>query len=137
MNSITVCLGGSSLLAVALDCNAAEGSRRPLLDVYFNTAIFPTQAQAPYTLQNFPTMFPDVRGKILNVVDASVYKEFPIKEKVKWQIRADFHNAFNHPWFGTQGSNDVTSSTFGQLFVYSVDANSEPRLIVAVMKIIF
>ncbi len=122
------------------DALARKAGRKqfdPGYDVYFNTAIFPTQALAPYTLQNFPTTFPDVRGKILNVVDASIYKEFPIKEKVRWQIRADFHNAFNHPWFGTQGPNDVTSPNFGQLFVYSVDANSEPRLIVMVMKILF
>jgi len=109
----------------------------PGYDVYFNTAIFPKEAQAPYTLRTFPTVFPDVRSKILNVVDASIYKEFVLKEKLKWQIRADFHNAFNHPWFGTQGSNDVTDPNFGQLFVYSIDANSEPRIIVLAMKIVF
>jgi hypothetical protein len=109
----------------------------PSVDVWFNTGLFPTQAQAPFTLRNFPTMFPDVRSKILNVWDMSVYKEFPIKERVRWQVRADFHNAFNHPWFGNLASNNVTDPAFGMLSVSSVDDTSEPRLIVLVMKIVF
>jgi hypothetical protein len=109
----------------------------PSLDVYFNTAIFPTQAQAPDTLRTFPTMFPDVRSKILNVWDMSVSKEIPIKERLRWQIRADFHNAFNHPWFGNLASNNVTNADFGKLSVASVDDTSEPRLVVLVMKVVF
>jgi hypothetical protein len=109
----------------------------PSYDVWFNTALFPTQAQAPFTLRTFPTIFPDVRSKILNVWDISVYKEFPIKERVRWQVRADFHNACNHPWFGNLASNNVTNSQFGQLSVSSIDDTSEPRLIVLVMKIVF
>jgi TonB dependent receptor len=109
----------------------------PSYDPWFNTALFPTQAQAPFTLRDFPTMFPDVRSKILNVWDISVYKEFPIKERVRWQVRTDFHNAFNHPWFGNLASNNVTNSQFGQVSVSSIDDTSEPRLIVLVMKIVF
>src|SRR5713226_8360167 len=56
------------------------------------------QGPAPFTERNFPTRFPDVRSKILNVWEMSIYKEFPIRERVRWQVRADFHNAFNHPW---------------------------------------
>jgi len=109
----------------------------PSSDTWFNTSIFPVDAQAPFTLQNFPTLFPDVRSKPMNVWELSVYKEIPIKERLRWQIRADFHNAFNHPWFGNLGSNDVTDPKFGQLGVSSIDDTSEPRLIVLVMKIIF
>jgi hypothetical protein len=121
----------------ALAKSAGHGQFDPASDVYFNTALFPTQAQAPFTLRNFPTMFPDVRSKILNVWDVSVYKEFPIKERVRWQVRTDFHNAFNHPWFGNLASNNVTDPQFGKLSVSSIDDTSEPRLIVLVMKIIF
>jgi hypothetical protein len=67
----------------------------------------------------------------------SIYKEFPIKERVRLQLRTDFHNAFNHPWFGNLASNDVTKANFGQLGVSSIDDTSEPRLIVLVMKIVF
>jgi hypothetical protein len=109
----------------------------PTYDVWFNTSLFPTQAQAPFTERNFPTRFPDVRSKILNVWEMSVYKEFPIREKVRWQVRADFHNAFNHPWFGNLASSDVTNAKFGHLSVASIDDTSEPRLIVLAMKIVF
>jgi hypothetical protein len=122
------------------DANAQKAGRKqfdPSYDVWFNTSIFPTQAQAPFTLRNFPTIFPDVRSKILNVWDMSIYKEFPIKERVRWQVRTDFHNAFNHPWFGNLASNNVTNANFGQLSVSSIDDTSESRLIVLVMKIIF
>lgn len=121
----------------ALAKAAGQSQFDPAYDVYFNTSLFPTQAQAPFTLRNFPTMFPDVRSKILNVWDISVYKEFPIKERVRWQVRADFHNAFNHPWFGNLASSNVTDPQFGHLSVSSIDDTSEPRLIVLVMKIVF
>ena len=101
------------------------------------TYLFPSQAQAPFTQRSFPTRFPDVRSKILNVWEISVHKEFPIKEKVRWQVRADFHNAFNHPWFGNLASNDVTSSKFGHFSVSSIDDTSESRIIALVMKIVF
>lgn len=121
----------------ALAQKAGRTQFDPSYDKFFNTALFPNDAQAPFTLQNFPSRFPDVRGKILNVWEISVFKEFPIKERLRWQIRADFHNAFNHPWFGAEGSNDVTDSRFGQVLAQSIDDNSEPRLIVLVMKIVF
>jgi hypothetical protein len=121
----------------ALAQKAGHPQFDPSLDVWFNTALFPTEAQAPYALRTFPSMFPDVRSKILNVWDISVYKEFPIKERLRWQVRADFHNAFNHPWFGNLASNNVSDPNFGMLSVSSVDDTSEPRLIVLVMKIVF
>jgi hypothetical protein len=109
----------------------------PSVDPWFDTSIFPTQAQAPFTLRNFPTRFPDVRGKPLNNVEFSAYKDFVIRERFHWQIRADFHNALNHPWFGSQASNDVGSSLFGRVAAQSIDDTSEPRLIVLSMKVLF
>jgi hypothetical protein len=72
----------------------------------------------------------------LNVADLSLYKEFIIGEKVKWQVRCDAHNAGNFPWFGAlDGSgNNVTSPLFGHL---RADIGNETRVIVGVMKVIF
>jgi hypothetical protein len=139
-NAAPLQAGTANLHDDARDAAAKAAGRTqfdPAYDVWFNTALFPTQAQAPFTLRNFATMFPDVRSKILNVWDISVYKEFPIKERVRWQVRADFHNAFNHPWFGNLASSNVTDPQFGHLSVSSIDDTSEPRLIVLVMKIVF
>jgi Carboxypeptidase regulatory-like domain/TonB dependent receptor len=120
----------------ALARQAGRTQYDPSYDVWFDTSLFPHTAQAPFTLQTFPTRFPDVRSKPLNITDLSLYKEFSIKEKVKWQIRCDAHNAGNFPWFGaldTNGAN-VTRPLFGHL---KADIGNETRVIVAVMKVIF
>ncbi len=117
---------------------AAKQANRPQFDVsvdkWFDTSLFPKQAQAPFTLRNFPTRFPDVRSRGLKSSEISVYKEFPIKERVRVQVRADFQNAFNYPLFGRLQSNNVTDSRFGQL---QADITNEKRIVVAVMKIVF
>lgn len=117
---------------------AAKAAGRDYWDVsydkWFDTSMFPKQAQAAFTSRNFPTRFPDVRAQNANSVELSVYKQFVIKERVRWQIRADAYNAFNHPWFGQQQSVDVTNSRFGYL---NADMNNETRIISLVMKILF
>ena len=110
----------------------------PSIDPWFDTTHFPDRSTgAVYACANFPTRFPDVRGKPLNNVEFSAYKEIHIRERLKWQIRADFHNALNHPWFGSQSSNDVTDPQFARVAADTVDDTSEPRLIVLSMKMIF
>ncbi len=112
----------------------------PTLDIYFNTALFPTVAQAPYTLRNFPTVFPDVRTKPLNIMDVSLYKQFSLTEKVKLQLHCDAHNLGNFPWFSqTWGghpdpTSDVTNSQFGTL---QNEMGNEVRMFVMVAKIVF
>jgi hypothetical protein len=120
----------------AMARQAGRAQFDPSYDVWFNTSLFPRTAQAPFTLQTFPTRFPDVRSKPLNVADLSLSKEFVIKEKVKWQIRLDAHNTGNFPWFGSLDSNgaNVTRPLFGHL---KADIGNETRVIVAVMKVVF
>ncbi|MGH9663700.1 MAG: TonB-dependent receptor, partial [Bryobacteraceae bacterium] len=122
------------------DATAQQAGRSqydPSYDVWFDTSIFPRVAgPAPFTLQTFPTRFPDVRSKPLNVTDISLYKEFVIKERLHWQIRCDAHNAANFPWFGaldTNGAN-VTSPLFGHL---KADIGNETRVVVVAMKLVF
>lgn len=122
------------------DALAAQQGRTqydPSYDVWFDTSIFPrTAGPAPYTLRTFPTRFPDVRSKPLNVADFSLYKEFVIKERVRWQIRCDAHNTGNFPWFGNLDGNgaNVTNSMFGHL---RADIGNETRVVVGVLKIVF
>jgi len=108
----------------------------PSEDVWFDTSLFPRAAQAPFTLRTFATRFPDVRSKPLNVADLSLYKEFHVKEKLRWQVRFDAHNAANFPWFGVldTNGNNVTRPQFGHL---RADIGNETRVIVAVMKLVF
>jgi outer membrane receptor protein involved in Fe transport len=106
----------------------------PSFDVFFDTSLFPRQAQAPFTLRDFPTRFADVRSKALNVWEISVFKEFAFRERIRWQIRADAQNAFNYPWFSRLQSSAVTDSRFGFL---RLGPNSESREFVLSMKVLF
>lgn len=120
----------------ALAQAAGRSQYDPSSDVWFDTSLFPRVAQAPFTLRTFPTRFPDVRGKPLNVVDLSLYKEFRGAERVRWQIRADIHNAGNFPWFASldPAGNNVASPLFGHL---RADMGNETRIVVGVLKVIF
>jgi hypothetical protein len=116
----------------------AQAAGRPQWDVqfdkFFNTTLFPKTAQAPYTLRNFPTRFPDVRTKHMDASEISVYKEFGLYERMRMQIRADWQNAFNHPFFNQMQSVDVTNSKFGQV---QPDMKNDVKMVVLVMKIIW
>ncbi len=52
-------------------------------DKWYDVTLFPRVAgPRPYTLRDFPTRFPDVRAKPLNIADISLYKEFHPTESV-------------------------------------------------------
>lgn len=106
----------------------------PSFDIWFDTSLFPKTTLAPFTLRAFPTRFPDVRSEGLRSWEISVFKDFVIKERLRWQIRGDFQNAFNFPFFGRLQSNDVANSQFGQL---RADIGNQPRQIAIVMKVTF
>jgi hypothetical protein len=105
-------------------------------DIWFDTSIFPRTARNPYVLQNYPTRFPDVRTKPLNISDISVYKEFRMNERVRLQVRADAHNVGNFPWFGNLDSNgaNVSNAKFGFM---RADMGNDVRVVVGVMKLFF
>jgi hypothetical protein len=106
----------------------------PFFDKYYDVTLFPRTAQAPFTLRDFPTRFPDVRSPHLESWEISAYKEFRFFERVRWQIRADAHNAFDFAYFGQQVANNVTDTRFGQL---NPAQNNNTRQIALVMKVIF
>jgi outer membrane receptor protein involved in Fe transport len=83
------------------------------------------QAQAPFTLRNFPTRFPDVRFSDLKCLNASVFKDFPIYERLRFNVRLEAYNVTNTPWFSTTSAANlnVTSPTFGQLSLSSNNAS--------------
>jgi len=114
--------------------SAGRSEFNPFFDKYYDVSIFPRQAQAPFTLRDFPTRFPDVRSPYLESWEISAYKEFRFFERVRWQIRADFQNALNYAHFARQLSNNVTDPRFGQL---NPAQNNQTRQVVLVMKILF
>jgi hypothetical protein len=106
----------------------------PVFDVFFDTSLFPNRTRPAFTLQDFPTRFPDVRFKALNVGEVSVSKNFRVTERVTFQLRADAQNAYNYPWFSRTQSVDVTNSRFGML---NPSPRTEAREIILAAKILF
>jgi hypothetical protein len=88
-------------------------------------------AQAPFTLRNFPTRFPDLRFSPLENLNASVFKDFPIHERLRLNVRLEIYNVTNTPWFSTTtaANLNVTSPTFGQLSLSSNNASRAYALV--------
>ena len=88
-----------------------------------------------------------VEGPPFKRVDFSIFKEFPIKERVKLQFRAEIFNILNHanfnaPNFGgngvvaISGSGNFTSSNFGAIGS-TRDAPYDPRQIQFALKLYY
>jgi hypothetical protein len=115
---------------------AGRSEFNPFFDKWFDTSIFPTRAQAPFTLRNFPTRFPDVRSPVLTSTELSAYKNFTLRERLKLQLRADAQNFFDQPYLYRiiSGGANVQDSRFGQL---DPAQRNQPRVVVLVMKLLF
>jgi hypothetical protein len=88
-----------------------------------------------------------VPGPGFNRVDFSVFKNFPISERVNLQFRSEFFNIANHPTFNypnfggngvvaVPGSGNYNSSTFGEIGSTRL-APYDPRQIQFGLKLLF
>lgn len=101
----------------------------------FDTSLFPrTAPNLSYQLRTWPTRFPDVRLYPLKNVDISLAKRTMLTERIGFDIRADFLNAGNHPWFSAINSRgtDVTAREFGW---YQLEEQNQNRLIAIVARL--
>ena len=96
---------------------------------WFDTSIFPKTGQAPFTLRNFPTRFPDVRFSALKNLDLTLFKDFQLAEKTKLNFRAECYNITNTPWFPRLDTTSVTAANFGNLNL--AQTNTVRRFILA------
>ena len=82
----------------------------------FNTAEFDTKAadQYQFHVRSFSTTFPNLRQAGINNLDASILKQFPIREAMYFQLRLEAFNVVNHPVFGAPVTT-ISSTTFGQI----------------------
>jgi hypothetical protein len=88
----------------------------------------PTQPVAwivrpPFTLRTSSTMFPNVRYPRPLLMDASIFKSFQLRERIKLQFRAEAFNVTNTTWFGSPGTG-VSTSSFG---VITPSQANDPR----------
>ncbi|MGA7791924.1 MAG: carboxypeptidase regulatory-like domain-containing protein [Candidatus Acidiferrales bacterium] len=102
-----------------LVCNPNSGPKTTL--DWFNTSCF--AAPAPITYGNAGRDI--VIGPGLDDFDATVQKEFPVRENMRLQFRLDVFDFFNHPNFNAPigaGRTFSTSSSFG-----AITSANDPR----------
>src|ERR1022692_307606 len=99
---------------------------------------FPTQIG-----QNGSTTLPVIYGPAFFNMDLGLFKNFPIKEKMKLQFRANGYNFLNHPLWSFNGNNNLTlgfNGTTGQIntpnFGYVTQKNGH-RVVQLAVKFIF
>lgn len=101
--------GGSGYIKPFKVCNPNLPASQRTVNRWFNTSCF---------VQPGPNEFGDVsatnsvREDGLRNFDTAVEKSFKVTEQQKVTFRAEFFNAFNHPYF-LDPDNVVTDSTFG------------------------
>jgi hypothetical protein len=119
--------------------NTGSGSQRPdriasgrlnnpTIDQWFDTSAF--VLNAPYTFGNSGRNILYTDG--LTVWDASLLRNFSIREGMRLQLRGEFFNALNHPDFGTP-VRSLSSGNFGKVF----GTRNDPRIGQVALKFIF
>jgi hypothetical protein len=122
--------GGDGARAIVIGNPSLPKGQRTV-DHFFNASAF---ALPPVGVIPSPTNTPNMlrstfgRGPGTNNFDMAVNKNFPLREKMMFQIRLEAYNAFNHPSFnrvdtsmnfnvtpGQATSGQQTSSTFGMI----------------------
>ena len=104
---------------------------------YFDTSLFPRViGPPPFTLRDFPTRFPDIRGFGLNNLDFTIAKQFALGERTRLEVRSDWLNAFNTTYFRrlAANGNNVTSAEFGLI---RQDPTLSPRIVAMVVRLTF
>jgi hypothetical protein len=100
----------------------------PTIDKWFDTSAF--VMNAPYTWGNSGRNILYTDG--LQVWDASLLRNFSIREGMRLQFRGEFFNVLNHPDFGTP-VRTLTSGNFGKVF----GTRNTPRIGQVALKFIF
>ena len=109
---------------------STTGSVSSRLNDYFNINAF--QIPAPFTYGNTGRLMPYLRGPGAILLDVSLFKEIPIRERLHIQFRAEVFNVLNHPQF--DNPNTVIGSP--QAGVISNQVNT-PRDMQLALKLIF
>lgn len=107
-----------------------SGPASQRLNKYFDTSQF--TLPAPYTYGNVGRLLGGLRSSGIRNLDASIFKNFTLHEKLRLQFRAESFNVANHPQFGLPNTT-IGSTSAG---VISTSANL-PRNIQFALKLLF
>ena len=114
---------GNALLTADIRAVPLSGEQRSV-ERWFNTDVFvrDPSRQLQQKLRQFPLRFGGVRADGQRSSDWSLFKAFPINERVKLQFRAELYNAYNQASFNAPNTNP-TSGAFGTV----TDTGSEAK----------
>jgi hypothetical protein len=108
-NGLDIPGGGDGVRPLVLSNPILPKDQRSLLQ-YFNASVFALPALG--TAGNAPRDV--VRGPGTNNFDMTVFKNFPVRERVKFQLRFEAYNAFNHTQFSGMNTTAQFNPTTGQ-----------------------
>lgn len=112
-------LPGISSEAVRMESGVlTSGQQTP--EQWFNTAAF--APAPPFSVGNDSRTEPNVRNPGIDTFDISLQKNVLVKERVNFQLRASFFNAFNNPALGRPFGN-VQSVNFGKILSSGMPRN--------------
>ena len=86
-----------------------------------------------FTLRTSSVYFPNIRYPRPLLMDASIFKIFPIHERLKLEFRLEAFNVTNTVWFGSPGTTVATSS-FG---VITPSQANDPRYAQVGLRLMF
>jgi hypothetical protein len=109
---------------------AGDRSTTDRLAQWFDTSVF--SQPAPFTFGNLGRVLPNVRADGIRNWDFSVFKNFPVHEAIRLELRGEFFNFTNSVTFAAPGQ------VFGnaQFGVVSAQANS-PRQVQLGLKLYY
>ena len=124
-------------------------SRQQTFDRWFNTCTLLTNGQRsncsspdepvtwvqlkPNEMRTFSSRFPNLRDHQRTQINASLFKMFPIRERVKLELRCEAFNAFNTPIYGGPVTG-ITAANFGEVVL---DQWNFPRQIQFALRLKF
>ena len=98
---------------------------------YFNTTAFQALS-SQYLVSPEVPYISQLRAPDLAYFNASLFKNFTIRERLHAELRLEAYNATNHPYFSAPGTNMSSTATFGV-----ITGASNSRSMQAGLKIIF
>jgi hypothetical protein len=108
-NGLDIPGGGDGVRTLVVSNPILPKDQRSLTQ-YFNTSVFALPAIG--TPGNAPRDV--VRGPGTNNFDMTIFKNIPIKERFKFQLRFEAYNAFNHTQFSSMNTTAQFNPTTGQ-----------------------
>ena len=95
--------------------------------------------QPTFSLNTLTPLLPNVRLSRPALADVSLFKTFPLRERLQFQLRGEAYNVANTAWFPAP-STSLTSATFGRTVLgtggFGATSN-DPRAIQVAARIIF